>query len=203
MARVAAIGIVLGWIAAQVEPSWSGRYLLVLYGPVVLAVARRPAWVVPVAIGMLLLPLPAKSNARAVAVSAGIGLKPGDLVISTQPEQVPVLEHYLPPGVDYLTPIGTPADPSVMDWRDALRRLQTGPVPRLDLRPGRRIVLITPVAVRSRAPWGEALRARTRAWRAMLARRLCRVGATSRPDPTRYRSTLRAEIFTVCRPPRA
>jgi hypothetical protein len=29
-------------------------------------------------------------------------------------------------------------------------------------------------------------------------RRLCRVGATSRPDPARYRSTVRAEIFRVC-----
>jgi mannosyltransferase len=205
LARVAAIGLVLGWLIAQVEPSWSPRYLLVLYGPVVLATARRPAWVLPLAVGMLLVPLPAKSNARAVAVSAGIGLRPGDLVISTQPEQVPVLERYLPRGVVYLTPLGRPHDPSVMDWRDALRRLQTGPAPRPHLRQGRRIVLVTPVGVRSRAPWGQAVRARTRAWRVALSGdpRLCHVGATSHPDPTRYRSTVRAEIFTVCRPPRA
>jgi mannosyltransferase len=205
LARVAVIGIVLAWVVAQVEPSWSGRYLLVLYGPVVLAIARRPAWVVPLAVGMLLVPLPAKSNARAVAVSAGIGLRPGDLVISTQPEQVPVLEHYLPVGLVYLTPLGPSHDPTVMDWRDALRRLQAGPAPRLRLEPGRRIVLVTPVGVRSRAPWGRAVRRRTREWRAALRadRRLCRLGATSRPDPTRYRSTVRAEIFSVCTRPRA
>ena len=199
MARVAAIGIVLGWAAAQVEPSWSARYLLVLYGPVVLAIARRPAWVVPVAVGLLLVPLPAKSNARAVAVSAGIGLRPGDVVISTQPEQVPVLERYLPAGLVYVTPLGVPADPSVMDWRSALPRLQTGPTPRIDLRPGRRVVLVTPVAVRSRAPWGREVRRRTHEWRAALRAdpRLCRVGATSHPDPRRFRSTLRAEIFTA------
>ena len=199
MARVAAIGIVLGWAAAQVEPSWSGRYLLVLYGPVVLAIARRPAWVVPVALGLLLIPLPAKSNARAVAVSAGIGLRPGDVVVSTQPEQVPVLERYLPAGLVYVTPLGAPADPSVMDWRGALPRLRTGPAPRIDLRPGRRIVLVTPVGVRSRAPWGREVRRRTREWRAALRAepRLCRLGATSHPDPRHFRSTVRAEIFTA------
>jgi hypothetical protein len=200
LARVAAIGIVLGWLAAQIEPSWSGRYLLVLYGPVVLAIARRPAWVVPAAAALVLVPLPAKSNARAVAVSAGIGLRPGDLVISTQPEQVPVLAHYLPPGVVYLTPLGRPADPSVVDWRDALRRIDRSGPPRARLEPGRRIVLVTPVDVRSRAPWGRAVRRSTREWRSALRGdpRLCRVGATSRPDAARYRSTVRAEIFTVC-----
>jgi hypothetical protein len=205
LARVAGLGIVLGWTAAQIEPSWSGRYLLVLYGPVVLALARRPAWVATLAAALLLVPLPAKSNARAVAVSAGIGLRPGDLVISTQPEQVPVLAHYLPPGVAYLTPLGRPADPSVVDWRDALRRLDRGGPPRPRLDPGRRIVLVTPVDVGSRAPWGRAVRRRTREWRAALRgdHRLCRLGATSRPDAARYRSTVRAEIFSVCTRPRA
>jgi hypothetical protein len=125
----------------------------------------------------------------------------GDLVLTTQPELVPVLERYLPDGVAYLTPLGTPADPSVMDWRDALRRLDAAPP--LRVRPGRRIVLVTPVGIRGRAPWGDAVRARTRAWRAALEAQLCRVGATSRPVPTRYRSTIRAEIFSACRPPRA
>jgi hypothetical protein len=209
LARVAAIGIALGWVAAQFEPSWSLRYLLVLYGPAALAaasaLARRPAVVAAVAAALLLVPLPAKSNARAVAVSAGIGLRPGDLVISTQPEQVPVLAHCLPAGVVYLTPLGSPADPSVVDWRDALRRLDRSGPPRLRLTPGRRIVLVTPVGVRSRAPWGRAVRRRTRDWRAALRGdpRLCRRGATSRPDPARYRSTVRAELFSVCTRPRA
>src|SRR4029453_7618106 len=101
-----------------------------------------PGAAAPVAVaaaGLLIVPLPAKSNMRAVAVSAGIGLRPGDLVISTQPEQVPVLERYLPPGLVYLTPLGTPADPSVMDWRDALPRLKSAGarLPALPPRPRR------------------------------------------------------------------
>jgi mannosyltransferase len=209
LALVAATGVALGWLAAQLEPSWSLRYLLVLYGPAALAaataLARRPIVVVVAAAALLLVPLPVKSNARAVAVSAAIGLRPGDLVISTQPEQVPVLARYLPAGLVYLTPLGSPADPSVMDWRDALRRLRGHGPPRLRPAPGRRIVLVTPVGVRSRAPWGRAVRRRTREWRATLRAdpRLCRRGATSRPDPARYRSTVRAEIFSVCTRPRA
>ena len=38
-----------------------------------------------------------KSNVRAVAEAIGPSLAPGDLVISTQPESVPVLHYYLPP----------------------------------------------------------------------------------------------------------
>jgi hypothetical protein len=209
LALLAATGVTVGWLVAQLEPSWSLRYLLVLYGPAALAgacaLARRPALVVAVAGALLLVPLPVKSNARAVAVSAGIGLRPGDLVISTQPEQVPVLAHYLPRGLVYLTPLGSPADPSVMDWRDALQRLDRARLPRLRLEPARRIVLVTPVGVRSRAAWGRAVRRRTREWQAALRAdpRLCRRGATSRPDPARYRSTVRAEIFSVCTRPRA
>jgi mannosyltransferase len=201
LAFVAAVGVALGWVAAQLEPSWSLRYLLVLYGPVALALAcgfaRRPGVVVGAAALLLAVPLPAKSNVRAVAVSAGVGLGPGDLVISTQPEQVPVLQRYLPAGLAYLTPLGPPADPTVVDWRDALRRLHA-PL-RLRLRPGRRVVLVTPVGLRPRAPWSRAVRRLTREWRAALRHdpRLCRTGATSRPDAAQFRSTVRAEIFRV------
>jgi mannosyltransferase len=207
LALVAAVGVALAWVASQVQPAWSARYLAVLYGPAVLALAaavgRRPPWaaatVAAAALGLLVVPLPAKSNVRAVAVSAGIGLRPGDLVISTQPEQVPVLRRYLPDGLTYLTPLGAPPDPSVMDWRDALRRLRAASGPGLPrLAPGRRIVLVTPVGIR-RSPWARAVRRSTRRWRAALRAdpRLCPAGATSRPDPARSRSTVRAEIFVV------
>jgi mannosyltransferase len=207
LALVAATGVALAWLASQLEPAWSPRYLAVLYGPAVLAaacaLARRPPWAVATvavaAAGLLAVPLPAKSNARAVAVSAGVGLRPGDLVISTQPEQVPVLRRYLPAGVGYLTPLGPPADTRVMDWRDALPRLSAAGPPHVRLSPGRRIVLVTPVGVRSRAPWAHAVRRSTREWRAALRAepRLRRLGATSRPVVGRFRSAVRAEIYVT------
>jgi hypothetical protein len=89
-----------------------------------------------------------------------------------------------------------------MDWRDALPRLRAAGPPRLPaLEPGQRVVLVTPVGGRSHSAWRRAIRRSTRAWRAALRAdpRLRWVGATSRPDPARFRSTVRAEIFTVTR----
>jgi hypothetical protein len=211
---VAAAGVALAWVASQVEPAWSPRYLAVFFGPALIGLARlaarRAAWAAaaPVALvaAMLLAgPPAAKSNARAVAASVAQSVRPGDLVVCTQPEQVPVLDRYLPDGVDYLTPLGTPADPSLTDWRDALPRLRAARadrvlLPRLHgLAPGRRVVLVMPVAGRARSPWSRAVRRGTREWRAVLRAdpRLRRLGATSHPDPARFRSTIRAEIFEV------
>jgi mannosyltransferase len=207
LALVTATGVSLAWLASQLEPAWSARYLTVLYGPAVLAaacaIARRPPWAaaaVATAAGALIaVPLPAKSNVRAVAVSAGVGLRAGDVVVSTQPEQVPVLERYLPAGLVYVTPLGVAVDPSVMDWRDALPRLQAAGPPRLPrLEPGHRVVLVWPIALRSRSAWAQAVRRRSREWRAALRAdgRLRRVGATSHPAP-RFRSVVRAEIYVV------
>lgn len=207
----AAAGLALAWLVSHAMPAWSPRYLFVLFGPVLLAVAaRRAAWIGVAALAAAALlagPPAAKSNARAVAVSVGVTLRAGDLVVCTQPEQIPVLHRYLPAGVRYLTPLGTPADPSFTDWRDAVPRARAATAPRVllprlrSLAPGRRVVLVTPVGRRPRAPWGRAVRARTREWRSALRSdaRLRPLGATSRPDPTRFRSAVRAEIFEVLR----
>ena len=112
-----------------------------------------------------------------------------------------MLHRYLPAGVEYLTPLGHPADPSLTDWRDALPRLRRASAERVllpELVPGRRVLLVMPVT-RSRSPWARAVRRRTREWRAVLRAELRPLGATSRPDPTRFRSTVRAEIFEVVR----
>ena len=199
-----AAGFALAWLAGQFEPAWSPRYLFVLFGPALLLLARRPAWAVvaPVLLVVAMLPPVAKSNVRAVAASVAQSVRPGDLVVSTQPEQVPVLHRYLPAGVAYLTPLGTPADPSLTDWRDALPRLRAARagrvlLPRIHaLAPGRRVVLVIPVA-RTRSPWSRAVRRRTREWRAALRAELRPLGATSRPDPAGFRSAVRAEIYEV------
>jgi hypothetical protein len=69
------------------------------------------------------------------------------------------------------------------------------------LAPGRRVVLVTPVTRHARSPWSHAVRRRTLEWRAALEAepRLRWIGRTSHPDPTRFRSTVRAEIFEVLR----
>ena len=111
-----------------------------------------------------------KSNVRDVAAAVGPSLSPGDVVVSTQPEQIPVLHHYLPPGLRYATLTGYVKDVGVTDWRDGVDRLEASSArrdlkPILDgLEPGRRLVLVTPIIfdmARWRAPWTKLVRLRS------------------------------------------
>ena len=68
-----------------------------------------------------------KSNVRDVAEAVAPSLRPGDLVVATQPEQVPVLSYYLPAGLRYATLTGPVRDLGVTDWRDGVARLQRPP----------------------------------------------------------------------------
>ncbi len=146
LARVlAAIGILTalaGWLAAQIEPSWTVRYLAVIVAPLLLAAAgalspSRPGRLVVAATCVLLagwsavgslLPNPnaayAKSNVAAIARAVAPQLAPGDVVVTTQTEQLAVLAHYLPKGLVYITPTGPVSDPYVVDWRNIISRLR-------------------------------------------------------------------------------
>jgi mannosyltransferase len=205
---VATIGV--AWVSSQIEPAWSPRYLAVLFGPLLLALvatvrdgtrATAAALVGVAAIWLLSLPPPVKSNVRGVATA----IAARDLVVSTQPEQVPVLYRYLPSGVVYLTPLGIVPDPRNVDWRDGLAQLRAGRaerrlVPLLDrLAPGRRVALVTPVRRRSAfdGPWTRVVRRRTREWRAALHRHP-RLRALRRVAPfPPGRHGVRLELFVV------
>ncbi len=173
VARVlCAIGILTalgGWLAAQIEPSWTVRYLAVVVAPLLLAAAgalasSRSGRMVVAAMCVLLaawsaigslLPNPnaayAKSNAAAVAKAVAPQLAPGDVVVTTQTEQLAVLAHYLPKGLQYLTPTGPVRDPYVVDWRDIIARLQQAQpcqaiAPALDALPvGAHVLEVNPV----------------------------------------------------------
>lgn len=215
VAIAAAAALLLAWLASRIQPAWSPRYLAVLAGPLLLALAAHPrrallAPVVLLAIAFTFTPPASKSNARDVAATATRSLRPGDLVVSTQPEQAPVLYRYLPAGMVYLTPLGIAPDAAMTDWRDGMRRIRGGQaerrllpvVERLD--PGRRILLVTPIPARhpSQAPWSRQVRVRTREWRAAL-----RADPRLKPLPEVYteipraHNRLRAELFEVQAPP--
>lgn len=114
-----------------------------------------------------------KSNVRAVTEAIAPGLAPGDLVVSTQPETVPVLAYYLPPGLRYATLTGPVEDLGVWDWRDGVDRLESTS-PARDLRPlvdrlpaGHRLVLVEPITwalSRWQAPWTKLVRLRSEEW---------------------------------------
>jgi hypothetical protein len=208
LATVAGAAAALAWLCAQLTPSWSMRYLAVLLGPLLLAgaavLSRRAAPVALAAVAAIWVlsgPPAAKSNVRSVATH--VVLRPGDLVISTQPEQVPALSRYLPAGLVYLTPMGIVGDPAMTDWRDGLAQMRRGQAarrlePLLDhVAPGRRILLVTPIPTRSQAAWARAVRVRTREWRAALRAdpRLQPLGRVPGSALRGRRSNVRAELF--------
>jgi mannosyltransferase len=216
LATIAGVAAVAAWLFSQVDPAWSTRYLAVLLGPLLLVLAsllaRGAGWTLAalacVAVVWLLSGPPAiKSNVRRVTAHLGTQLAPGDLVVTTQPEQVPVLDRYLPPGPRYLTPLGAVRDPRVTDWRDGLPRLRHGHAARVllprvgALAPGRRILLVTPMFAPGKgvSPWLRAVRRRTREWRRALHRdpHLLRLGRAPRTEVTAHRSNVRAELFVV------
>jgi hypothetical protein len=177
---IVAVGtVLLAWGASQVSPAWATRYLAVAVPPFLLLIAAglgaaRGLGVCGLAIVAILWGYSAwpttKSNVRPVAHAVGPSLAPGDVVVSTQPEQVPVLHHYLPPGLRYATLTGYVKDDGVTDWRDGVKRL-TATSPQRDLKPildqlppGRRLVLITPIIFgmeRWNAPWTKLVRLRS------------------------------------------
>jgi mannosyltransferase len=208
LAIIAGAAAALAWLCTQLEPSWAMRYLAVLLGPLLLALAAvLSRGVAPVALAVvagiwaLSGPPAAKSNVRSVA--SHVALRPGDLVVSTQPEQVPTLARYLPEGLVYLTPMGIAGDPAMTDWRDGLAQMRRGQAERRleplieRLAPGRSVLLVTPIPTRHRSPWSRAVAVRTREWRAALRAdpRLRPLGRVPGSALRGRRSNVRAELF--------
>jgi hypothetical protein len=184
---VAVLTIVIAWLSSQVSPAWANRYLAVGVGPFLLLAAAGLAYAGR--LGLVALALVAvlwaidgapkeKSNVREVAQVIAPSLRPGDLVVSTQPEQVSVLHYYLPRGLRYASLTGTVPDVGVTDWRDGVERLRATSAqrdlrPLLDrLAPGRRLVLVQPTIYsigRWSAPWTELVRLRSEEWSQYLS----------------------------------
>jgi hypothetical protein len=212
------VGIVLlAWVGSQITPAWTNRYFAVVVGPLLVLSAgglRHAGRGVIVAAAVLLAMFwfqphsygESKASERTVATNIGGLLEPGDLVISTHPERLPVLSYYLPEGLQYATTLGRVTDPGVMDWRDSLARLRAARVdntlePLLDTVPvGGHVLIVRPV-IRTdaswKAPWTKLVRRRSAQWgRAMAAdERFGRIDV----EPLRYGDVIdgvRATLYT-------
>jgi hypothetical protein len=172
--------LLLAFAANQAKPAWADRYAVILLGPLLLlgalAISRTGAagLVAAVAISLAWIHQPPyheishRSNARVIAGEVERHARPGDLVIDDVPESLPVMRHYLGPGLRYATTMGRPADPLVMDWRNALARMRAEPVAAVraiaDAQPaGSRVVVLRPL---DHGPipnaWKETIRRRAR-----------------------------------------
>jgi hypothetical protein len=185
--------LLFAWVSSLISPAWASRYMGVLIGPAVMlaGLLLTRSGRMPLAILVILVVawgtatqgdrLNNKATPEAMVKATAPDLRPGDLVISVHPEQLPVIAYGLrhngvPAGVNYATSIGPQKDVRLFDWRHALDRLKAAEpyVVADDLiarqRPGSSILLAMPVVSRGNwtGPWTRLVADRTRAWKALL-----------------------------------
>lgn len=91
-----------------------------------------------------------KSNAKEVAETVAPLLQTGDLVISADFTQIPLLAYYLPAGLRYAGAHGVVERTDIADWRNSLERMRSSePLAALpplidDLKPGASVLLMCP-----------------------------------------------------------
>jgi len=220
-ASLLAIGVLtvtVAWTLSQVSPAWANRYLAAGVAPLILAAAGGLANAGRLGIAGLIVAAALsagdgapdqKSNVRDVAQAIGPSLRAGDLVVSTQPEQVSVLAYYLPEGVRFATLTGALRDTGVTDWRDGTERLAATSArrdlaPLLDrLQPGQRLVLVEPVFYdlrRWKAPWTELVRLRSSEWTQYMSNDTrFAITATEPPEIERRPNAVEATVYDKSR----
>jgi uncharacterized membrane protein len=183
--------VALAWLASQINPAFSTRYFAAFVGPVLLLAAAGLTRAGRLGLVSFLIivtfwfttretAVETKSNARSVAASIQTIVTIGDVVVSTQPEALPLVAYYLPQGVRYATTLGSAFEPAqdvgVFDWRDALDRLRDAkPRPTINrivktMKPGQELVLVVPILRTAKwgAPWTSLVRKRTVQWERRL-----------------------------------
>jgi hypothetical protein len=182
------VGFALARVSSLVTPAWVARYFAPLIAPLLLisAFSSARAGVVGLAAILICVAFLAdpksftpqyKSDMRDVAGEIGPLLHKGDLVVVGQPEQTTLAWYYLPGGLRYANTTGTVADPTYMNWVNALSRLQhanpqatLGPLV-ASLKPGQQLLYVRPLtegAQNWQAPWTQLVRRRSAQWGAIL-----------------------------------
>jgi uncharacterized membrane protein len=180
--------LLLAWLASQITPAFVSRYFAPALAPILLLAAWGCAragvvGIVAIALSVVFVAHISsytpqyKSDMRDVGGEMAPLLHPGDLVISAQPEQVPLMWYYLPNGLRYASTLGAVSDPSYMNWVYALKRLQhanpqatLGPL-LASLKPGQRLLFVRPLtegAKNWQASWTQLVRRRSAQWGALL-----------------------------------
>lgn len=182
-------GVLVAWVASQVSPAWSGRYVAILVGPTLLLASAGltragTLGVVTLAVVLVLWAdtqerqIKGKSDAFKVARTLedrGL-VRDGDTVLAVHPEQGPVMRYYLGDGLRWADALGPVEDPQVFDWRNALERLErTGPKAVMrevapGIEPGERLIVVLPIVRSGRwgAPWTSLVRRRSAQWQRAL-----------------------------------
>lgn len=192
-ASICVLTLAVAWLFSQFSPAWTTRYLGVALGPLLLLAALGLARAGTLGLAAFLIifcvwgitksgGLENKSNAADLAESLQGTLQPGDLVVTLQPEQAPLMHYHLPGGLQgdliEATQLGEVETKGVMDWRDVQERLEAATPeenldPLLDRLPrSQRVLLVFPVTTNIHdwdAPWTSTVRRRAAQWGRALA----------------------------------
>jgi hypothetical protein len=185
--------LLFAWGASLVSPAWANRYMAVIIGPAIFlaGILLTRAGRVPLVVLVLLCVvwgtntqgarLRDKATPQAMVDAVAPELRPGDLVVSIHPEQLPVIAYGLRKdgvagGVRYATALGRQTDVRLLDWRHALDRLKAAEPYRVAdaliaaQKPGSSVLLVLPVTSNGNwsGPWTRLVADRSRAWRALL-----------------------------------
>jgi hypothetical protein len=178
--------LLIAWAYSKVSPAWAFRYLAVIVGPLLLLFALGLSRGGRMAIFALVLascfwildPPPSsinyKSNVEAAVGKVRSHIPASAIVVSTQPEQVPTISYYLPDNKRFFTPMGPVPDAHIVDWRDALGKLDHASVSKTlmplvrSMKPGQRLVLVTAANAPAAPLWLELIGRMSKTWPAAL-----------------------------------
>lgn len=184
--------LLLAWLSSQITPAFVSRY----FAPVLASILLLAAWgaarsgivgLVAIALSVVFVSHVTsytpqyKSDMRDIAGELSPQLHPGDLVISAQPEQVPLTWYYLRSGLRFASPLGAAPDPTYFNWVYALKRLRAAePDPTIapvlaSLRPGQQVLFVRPLT--------EGARNWQADWTLLVRRRSAQLGALLASDP--------------------
>ena len=176
LAVLPVVGLGTAWAISRGSSVWAFRYLgialpaVLLLAAVALAAGGRVAVAAITVAAFLAAPIAVKtpperkSNIATTTARVAPYLRGGDLVISADDGAVPLLSHYLPPGLRYATTEGLVANERVSDQREYVERLRNSrlhtAIPALvdDLPVGGRILLVVPNYSQTRHDWVVFLR---------------------------------------------
>ena len=181
-------GIALAGLLEIAAPVWLSRYFatLVPVAVVFTALCAARAKIVGVAGIVLCIAFSANpaefapghmSDMREISSAVAPHMHPGDVVAVAQPEQTPLAWYYLPAGLRWANALGPVSDPRVMNWDNALGRLQhTSPTTTAgslvaSLRPGQQLLFIRPLtegAKNWKTPWASLVDLRAAQWGRVL-----------------------------------
>jgi mannosyltransferase len=218
LAAIVVVTIVVAWTASQLSPAWATRYFAVVLAPSLIlgsAGVARAGRIGAIALALVLVlwtnntPRADKSDVREVSELVAPYAHRGDVVLSTHPEQVPVIRYYLGGGFRWATTLGFVPDPRIHDWRDAVERLEaTPPRPTLDrvvaaVPEGRRLIVVRPVFRDFRgwqAEWTELVYERSRQWERLhrtdpRLRRVAHLQADEFALEKRFAKPVQADVY--------